>query len=119
MDTSVKDKIKSIVGKNNFTDSPEDKITYSYDATPLITESPEAIVFPESEEQISDLVKLANSEGFAIVPRGSGTGLSGGSVPAKNSLVVVMTRWNRILEIDPANLTALVEPGVVTGLLQT
>ncbi len=118
MDSSVKEKIKSIVGKNNFTDSPEDKITYSYDATPLITYSPEAIVFPEREEQISELVKFANSERFALVPRGSGTGLSGGAVPVENSVVVVMTRWNRILEIDPANLTALVEPGVVTGLLQ-
>ncbi len=118
MDHSVKEKIKSIVGKNNFSDSPEDKITYSYDATPLLVQSPEAIVFPESEQQITELMKLANSERFAIVPRGSGTGLSGGSIPVENSLVVVMTGWNRILEIDTANLTALVEPGVVTGLIQ-
>lgn len=118
MNPSVKQKIISIVGKNNFSDSAEDKITYSYDATPLITQAPEAIVFPESDDAIAGLVKLANSEGFAIVPRGSGTGLSGGSVPVENSVVVVMTRWNKILEIDPANLTVLVEPGVITGKLQ-
>ncbi len=118
MNLSLKQKIKSIVGDNNYTDTPEDKITYSYDATPLLTQSPEAIVFPESDEQISDIIKLANREGFAVVPRGSGTGLSGGAIPVENSVVVVMTKWNRILEIDTANLTALVEPGVVTGILQ-
>ncbi len=118
MNPSVKEKIKSIVGTKNFSDSPEDKISYSYDATPLLTHAPEAIVFPDSEEQIAELVKLANSEGFAVVPRGSGTGLSGGAIPVENSVVVVMTRWNKILEIDPANLTALVEPGVITGFLQ-
>lgn len=118
MNISVKDKIISIVGRKNFTDSSEDKLTYSYDATPLFSQLPEAIVFPENDEQISQLVKLANQENFPIVPRGSGTGLSGGAVPVENSIVIVMTRWNRIIEIDSSNLTALVEPGVITGVLQ-
>jgi glycolate dehydrogenase FAD-linked subunit len=118
MNNSVKEKIKEIVGKNNYSDSAEDKLTYSYDATPLFNQLPEAIVFPQSEEQISEIIKLANQEHFAVVPRGSGTGLSGGAIPVENSVVVVMTKWNKILEIDAANLTALVEPGVITGLLQ-
>jgi glycolate oxidase len=118
MNSSVKEKIRTIVGEKNFSDSAEDKLAYSYDATPIFSYLPEAIVFPETEEQISELVKLANLEKFAIVPRGSGTGLSGGAVPVENSVVVVMTKWNSILEIDSANLTALVEPGVITGFLQ-
>lgn len=118
MNLSVKEKIKKITGSQNYFDSPEDKLSYSYDATPLFSQLPEAIVFPESAEQISTLVKLANEEKFSIVPRGSGTGLSGGAIPVENSLLIVMTRWNRILEIDTANLTALVEPGVITGVLQ-
>lgn len=118
MDSSVKDKIRTIVGLNNFSDSAEDKLAYSYDATPLFSQLPEGIVFPDKDEQISELVRFANNEKFAIIPRGSGTGLSGGAIPVENSIVVVMTRWNKILEIDPANLTALVEPGVVTGVLQ-
>ncbi len=118
MDLSVKDKIKKIAGSHNYFDSPEDKLSYSYDATPLFSHLPEAIVFPESAEQISELVKLANEEKFSIVPRGSGSGLSGGAIPVENSLLIVMTRWNRILEIDTSNLTALVEPGVITGVLQ-
>ncbi len=118
MNASVKEKIKSIVGGKNYTDSYEDRLTYSYDATPLFSQLPEAIVFPENDEQISEIVKLANQEKFPIVPRGSGTGLSGGAIPVENSLVIVMTKWNRILEIDSSNLTALVEPGVITGVLQ-
>lgn len=118
MNSSVKEKIRDIVGSKNFSDTAEDKITYSYDATPEFRQLPEVIVFPENEDQISKLVLLANNEKFAIVPRGSGTGLSGGAVPVENSVVVVMTRWNKILEIDSANLTVLVEPGVITGFLQ-
>ncbi len=119
MNSSVKEKIRNIVGAQNFSDSAEDKLTYSSDATPLFNQPPGAIVFPRNEDQISQLIMLANHEQFAVVPRGSGTGLSGGAVPVENSLLMVMTRWNKILEIDPANLTALVEPGVITGELQS
>ncbi len=118
MNNVVKEQIKNIVGKKNFTDSDEDKLCYSYDATAIYNQLPEAIVFPESEEQISKLLRLANEEHFNIVPRGAGTGLSGGSIPVENCLVVVMTRWNKIIEIDTQNLIATVQPGVVTAQLQ-
>ena len=118
MNLSTKEKIKNIVGINNYTDREEDKLCYSYDATPLFQQLPEAIVFPGNEEQISQLAKLANEEKFNIVPRGAGTGLSGGAIPIENSIVIVMTRWNKILEIDPLNLTATVQPGVITAHLQ-
>lgn len=107
-------KIKEIVGPENFTDSQEHKIVYSYDATPIYKYLPDGIVFPTSVEQIIELVKLANEEKFAIVPRGSGTGLSGGSIPVENSIVLVMARWRKILELDAENQTILVEPGVIT-----
>lgn len=118
METFIKDKLKQIVGTPNFFDSHEDKLCYSYDGTPIFQQLPEAIVFPESEEQISEIVKLANQEKFNIVPRGAGTGLSGGSIPVENSVVIVLTRWDKILEIDTKNLTASVQPGVVTAMLQ-
>lgn len=118
MDKYTKEKIKSIIGSNNFFDSKEDKLVYSYDGTPIYQHLPEAVLFPQDDEQISKILKLANQEKFNVVPRGSGTGLSGGAVPVDNSVVIVMTRWNKILEIDADNLTALVEPGVVTGILQ-
>jgi len=63
-------------------------------------------------------LKLSNEEKFAVIPRGAGTGLSGGSIPVENSVVMVLTRWNKILEIDRANLTVTTQPGVITGQLQ-
>ena len=118
MNKKIKSKLKEIVGQNNFFDSNEDKLTYSYDATPIFNELPEAVIFPENSDQISSIIKLANTEKFNIVPRGAGTGLSGGSIPVENSIVLVMTKWNNILEIDPSNLTVTVEPGVITQDLQ-
>ena len=118
MNSASKGQVKQIVGEANFLDSPEDKLCYSYDGTPIFQQLPEAIIFPENEEQISEIIKLANQEKFNIVPRGAGTGLSGGSIPVENSLVIVMTRWNKILEIDAKNLTATVQPGVITAHLQ-
>jgi glycolate dehydrogenase FAD-linked subunit len=118
MNDSVKEKIKDIVGAKNYLDSQEDRLCYSFDGTAILNQMPDAVIFPESEEQISNLLKLANNEHFNIVPRGSGTGLSGGSVPVENCVVVVMTKWNKILEVDTKNLTATVQPGVVTAHLQ-
>jgi glycolate oxidase len=119
MNSYVKQRIKSIVGGDNFTDLHEDLLCYSYDGTALLHQLPEAVVFPENEEQISLILKLANEELFNVVPRGSGTGLSGGSIPVESSLVVVMTKWDKILEVDTRNLTVTVQPGVITAKLQS
>jgi len=118
MNSSIKNKLKNIAGSRNYFDSEEDKLCYSYDATPIFRTLPEAVIFPENEMQISEIMKLANEEKFNIVPRGAGTGLSGGAIPVENSVVMVMTKWNKIMEIDTNNLTALVQPGVVTADLQ-
>lgn len=118
MNKSTLEELKFIVGKENYFDSIEEKISYSYDATPMLSTLPEAILFPQNEMQIQKILQLANEEKFAVVPRGSGTGLSGGSIPTENSIVLVMTRWNKILEIDTENLTAYLQPGVITGQFQ-
>src|SRR3990172_6552639 len=97
---SILQKLSTIVGAERYLDSQEDKIAYSYDGTPLLNRLPEAIVVPQSKEQISEIVRLANEEEFAIVPRGSGSGLSGGSIPVENSVVMLTNHWTRILEID-------------------
>jgi len=72
---------------------------------------------PSSVDEISQIFKLANEDNFAIVPRGSGTGLSGGSVPTENSIIMLLNKWNNIEEIDTENLTAWVQPGVITSKL--
>lgn len=112
---STFDHLRSIVGRENLLDSQEDRIMYSYDGTPLLKQLPDAILIPRSVEHISEILKLANEEQFAVVPRGSGSGLSGGSVPVENCVVLLMNHWNNILEIDEQNLTAWVQPGVITA----
>ncbi len=109
--------LHQIMGKEAVLTSDEDLLSFSYDASPLERHLPQAIVLPVSTAQVQALVKLAVREGLKLVPRGSGTGLSGGSVPAVGGIVVSFTRMNHILGIDSLNLTALVEPGVVTAHL--
>ncbi|MBI4548250.1 MAG: FAD-binding protein [Ignavibacteriae bacterium] len=114
--TSLK-KLREIVGSENVLDSLESRIAYSYDATAIKPQLPFAVVRPHAAEEISEIVKLANEERFPIVPRGSGTGLSGGALPMENAIVLLTNHWNHILEIDQENLTVTVEPGVITGQL--
>ncbi len=112
-------KLREILGREHVLDSPEDRIAYSYDGTQLLHHQPDAILIPQSVEQISTILKLANEERFSVVARGSGSGLSGGAIPVENSVVLLMNHWNKILEIDQQNLTVWVEPGVITAQLHT
>jgi len=117
MDSPVLERLGEIVGRQNLFTSIEDRLAYAYDATPVIEQAPAAAVRPRTVEQVQAVLRLANAAGFPVVPRGSGTGLSGGSVPLAGSVVMLFPSWNRILEIDAQNLTAWVEPGVVTAAL--
>jgi glycolate oxidase len=109
--------LEEIVGKRYISYKKEDLLCYSYDATQLMA-LPEAIVFVRAVREISQILTLANKFHFPIIPRGAGSGMSAGAVPIKGGVVLVMTRFNHILEIDEKNMWALVEPGVVTGNLQ-
>jgi glycolate oxidase len=107
--------LERIVGKENLLCTKEDLVCYGFDATPRLGRLPDAVVKPGNTQEVSDIVQMANRAGFKVIPRGAGTNLSGGSVPIQGGLVMQMNRMNRILEIDTENLTAWVEPGVVTG----
>jgi glycolate oxidase len=93
---------------------PEDLVPYSFDATAALQQRPEAVVFPRTTEQVASCVRVAADAGVPIVTRGSGTGLSGGSVPVPGSLVVCLVHMDAILAVDAANLTLRAQPGVVT-----
>jgi len=114
---NIAKELNNIAGKENITTSREDLICYSYDATNQKF-LPDAVVFPKSAEEISLILKLANREAFPVIPRGAGSGFSGGSLPVEGGVVVSMERMNKILKIDTDNLVAIVEPGVVTGDFQ-
>ena len=110
-------KLQAIVGEKYITASREDLMCYSYDGTGM-EYMPSAVAFPGSAAEICAIMELANQELFPVIPRGAGTGMTGGSLPLEGGLVLVMSRLNRILEIDVENQVAVVEPGVITGQFQ-
>lgn len=114
------EKCKSIFGPENVLTDRAELIAYSYDATPGIPrEIPGVVVFPENTKQIQELVFLARQTKTSIYPRGAGTSLSGGPVPLSKGAVISFQKMNKILEIDPENLTATTQPGVVVAELNT
>lgn len=97
--------------------NPEDLVCYGFDACGL-EGAPSAVVWPETTEHVAQIMKFAYENGISVVPRGAGTGMTGGAVPLKGSVVLSMEKMNRILELEKGNLTVLVEPGIINGRLQ-
>lgn len=99
---------------------PDIMRSYQSDRAPgLLAGTPVAVVFPRSVEQVADIVRVASDLGVPLVPRGAGSGLSGGANAVDRCIVVVLDRMNRILEIDAADSVAVVEPGVLNSDLRT
>jgi glycolate oxidase len=94
--------------------SAEDLAVYAFDGTAILHQLPACVVMPETVEHVAAVLRLASEGRVPVVTRGSGTGLSGGSVPCAGAIVMCLVLLNRILEVDTANLTMTVEPGVVT-----
>ena len=117
MDKKIFAQLREIVGPSHLLTSDEDRQCYSYDGTTL-EYLPEAVVLPGSSDEISKVMCLAAKTPFPVVPRGAGSGMTGGSLPLKGGLVMALGRLNRILKIDQENQLAIVEPGTVTGNLQ-
>src|SRR3990172_6487553 len=103
--------LQRAVGRKWVLHAAEDLLVYEYDAT-IERGLPEAVVLPDSAEQVAEVVRIARRHGAAVTAPGAGTRLSGGSIPCEGGVVVVTTRMNRILEVDPENRIAVVEPGV-------
>jgi len=114
LELSVIDRLRKIVGKQDVLDQKEDLIPYSFDGTAALKQHPGCVVFTHTTAQVSEVLKLANSEGIPVVTRGSGTGLSGGSLPSERCIVLCTVKMKQILELDTANLTLLTEPGATT-----
>jgi len=106
--------LQNITGRAYCSNTKEDLVCYGYDAT-AISFLPDAIIFPEKTSQVASILRLADRNHFNVIPRGSGSGMTGGSLPVNGGVVVIMTRFNRIHKIDTDNLVAHVEPGVITG----
>ncbi len=111
------DRIGQIVGPDNLTGRLEDLHCYSYDGTAR-PHLPDLVVFPQTTGQISEIMQLATKHRIPVVPRGAGTGMTGGIVPVRGGIVLAMTRFDTIIEIDTDNQIAIVEPGVITAEFQ-
>jgi len=106
--------LTALLGPENVLTQKEDLIPYSFDGTATLKQLPRAVVFPRHAQDVSAVLKLARAHRAPVVTRGSGTGLSGGSVPVEGALVLCLVKLDQILELDPRNLTLQAESGVVT-----
>ena len=103
-----------IVGAENVLTATEDLIPYSFDGTAALQQMPGCVVYASTREQVVEVLKLANQAKTPVVTRGSGTGLSGGSLPVPHCIVLCLAKMDKILELDRANLTLLAEAGATT-----
>src|SRR6266516_1575965 len=109
--------LASIVGQRHVREARAERMTYAMDGLPTHRRVPDVVVLPGTREELIAVVRLLAAHGVPFVPRGAGTGLSGGALADEGTVLLVLTRLNRILRIDRDNRLAVVEPGVVNAKL--
>ena len=114
LEASVLERLVEIAGRDRVLTSREDLVPYSFDGTAAMRSMPGCVVLARSASEVSSLLELANRTRTPVVTRGSGTGLSGGSLPVPDCIVLCLARMDAILEVDGRNLTLMAEPGVTT-----
>lgn len=114
VDLSLVEALRAVVGEEHVLVEQEDVIPYGFDGTAALKARPGAVVFPHSTEEVAGCVRFARERGVPVVTRGSGTGLSGGSVPIEGCVVLCVAQMDRIVEVDEKNLTLHAECGVIT-----
>ncbi|MDB5085944.1 MAG: FAD-binding protein [Bacilli bacterium] len=103
--------LTQIVGKKSVLHHPDDVLAYECDGYTIQRGTPRAVVFPSCAEEVSKVVKLLFQAKIPFLPRGAGTGLSGGAIPLGGEVIISLVKMNRLLEVDFANMRAVVEPG--------
>jgi len=112
LETDVLNELRRAVGREHVIASANDLRIFERDAS-IEGAAPDAVVLPANTAEVSAVIKIAAKHRIPVVPRGAGTGLSGGAVTIRGGIALQVTRMRRIIEIDPVAQTALVEPGVV------
>ena len=121
-DATLASRLRDVLARDRVIDDPATLVPYAYDASFWSLRSrrvPAAVAVPETTSEVVAIVKLANELGTPIVPRGAGTGQTGGAIAKEGGIVISFARMRKIHEIDRRNLQALVEPGLVYLDLQT
>jgi glycolate oxidase subunit GlcD len=106
-------KLQQILGKTAVIVDETELLVYECDGLPLFKHRPDVVVFPMTADHVAQVVRVANEYGIPFLPRGAGTGLSGGALAVEGGIVIELQRMNRILSIDTDNRIAVVQPGVV------
>lgn len=106
--------LRSLLGPEAVLSEPEHLLVYGFDGTAALSGEAGCVVLPTSTEQVAAVVRYAAAHRLPLVSRGSGTGLSGGSIPLHGSIVLCLVKMDRVLELDPRNLTLLAEAGALT-----
>ncbi|PYO93427.1 MAG: FAD-binding oxidoreductase [Gemmatimonadetes bacterium] len=117
MSSALARDLAAIVGERHVSEARAERFTYAMDGLPTHRRVPDLVVLPGTREELIAVVRLLAALGVPFVPRGAGTGLSGGALADQGTVLLVLTRLNRILQIDNANRRAVVEPGVVNAKL--
>ena len=113
MRAEILQKLRDVAGKDTVVADETALLVYECDALPLFKHKPDAVVFARDAKHVAAVVKFANEHSIPFLPRGAGTGLSGGALAAEGGIIIEMQRMNRILSIDVENRIAVVQPGVV------
>lgn len=113
MNREVVAKLRRILDSTQVVEDETELLVYECDGLPLFKNRPDVVVFPKKTEEVAQVVRLANEYRIPFLPRGAGTGLSGGALAVEGGIVIEMQRMNRILTIDTDNRIAIVQPGVV------
>jgi len=114
----VSAELKTAIGESKVTCDKDIMEKYSRDETSDLSSLPNLIVRAQSVKDVSNTLRICNNYKVPVIPRGAGTGVTGGAVPIKGGVILSLERMNRILELDIKNMVALVEPGVITGDIQ-
>jgi len=117
MGRSLDADLRRLLSTGQVFDSLEDRTMYAYDGTSAKA-LPDAVVLAASPQEVAAVLRFATAQGIPVVPRGAGTGLSGGSVPAQGGIALVVAGMRRIIEVDTGSMLVVTEPGVITGELQ-
>lgn len=112
--TELQSLLADIFPPESLLTAAEDLVPYSFDGTAALQQMPAIVAFATTTDEVARLIRLANDKKFPVVTRGSGTGLSGGSLPVKDGVVLCLSKMNRILEVDAKNLTLTAEAGATT-----
>ncbi|HEV7414914.1 MAG TPA: FAD-binding protein, partial [Tianweitania sediminis] len=104
--------LRTIVPGEGVVEAPNEMRVFETDGLTAYRQLPLVVVLPETTQQVSRILRYCNERNIRVVPRGSGTSLSGGALPLADAVLLVMSRFNRILDIDYVNRCVIAQPGV-------